>query len=393
MTDSLKECLDLRPMPEEARREVQVYHAQTKDKANRNVGDRYAKAISTNSPLTGTGMQIKTYWDGAEPDQLQSQVVASLNIPNAIYGHNCEHGTSVFAAGVAGLQLLKLWMVRDGVPGKALDLLTTDHISLHGATVTFLLQAKSELDARAAVLKLKDAARILGLNPTGNDSTNESLYVERGGYGLLVYHKTDFSHCVFPDEEAGETAKARARRLVRIEVNLRGQLLRERGWDYLESWRDAYAQGRYEAIFNEMVRGLFKLDLILRHKAPRKEVMHKLTPTESAIVLGYLEGTPVDELPSICDGKTDLARQKLKSKWKKILRKSLRIDITIPWADHQALRHADVDRLLRYPGDYQPGPDTASYSFCAESWPSRLASMKSALKTEMLRQQARRKPV
>lgn len=32
MTDSVKLCLDVRDMPEEARREVEVHHARTQDK-------------------------------------------------------------------------------------------------------------------------------------------------------------------------------------------------------------------------------------------------------------------------------------------------------------------------------------------------------------------------
>lgn len=390
MTDSIKPCLDLRPMPEDARREVQVYHAQTQDKGNRNVGDRYTKAISATSPLTATGMQIKTYWEGDAPHFVQSQIVAALNIPNAIYGHNCEHGTSVFAAGVAGLQLLKIWMARDGVPGKALDLLTTHHVSLHGATVTYLFRTDSEEQARATVLRLKAAAHILGLSPSGSDSTNETFYLHRNGYVVVVYYKTDFSHCKFDDEDSAETLKAQARCIVRIEVYLQGQFLRERGWSPLESWRDAYAEGRYEAIFEELVRGLFKLDVVLRHKAPRQDALRKLTCAELPIVQAYLAGTPADQLPSIKDGKTALARSKLKSKWKKSIRKKLRIDITIPWADHQVLRHADVDRSLRYPGDYHPDARTAASSFCMESWPAKLERIKSTFRAELERQKKAR---
>jgi len=376
MTDSIKPCLNLRPMPEEARREVEMHHAQTQDKRRRNVGDRYTKAIHTTSPLTGTGMELKTYWDDGGPRFLQSQIVAALNIPNAITGHNCEHGTSVFAAGVAGLELLKLWMASDGVPNDALGLLTTEHVSLHGATITYLLPTASEAQARAIVLQLKEAARILGLSPVGNDSTNESFYVYRNGYVLTVYHKSDFSYCAFPNDELAEVLKDRARRIVRIEVRMQGQFLRDRGWEELESWRNAYAENRYEAIFAALVRSLFKLDVVLRHKAPRAEAMEKLTATERTIVRAYLMGTPADGLPSIKEGTTADVRSKIKSKWRKAIRKKLRIDITIPWVEHQALRHADVERLLRYPGDYHPDAKTAAQSFCEESWPTHLARIR-----------------
>ena len=63
------------------------------------------------------------------------------------------------------------------------------------------------------------------------------------------------------------------------------------------------------------------------------------------------------------------ARSKIKSKWKKTIRDKLRIDITIPWEQHQKLHHADMDRLVRYPGDYHPDAVTVAECFCQENWP------------------------
>ena len=128
MTDSVKLCLDLREMPDDARREVEVFHNRTQDKRWKFVSERYSKAIPAVSPMSGTGMELFTYWDGSGDQFLQSQTVTDLNGPNALKGQNGEHGTSVFAAGVAGLYLLKHRMACDGVPGFALDMLTTHHV-------------------------------------------------------------------------------------------------------------------------------------------------------------------------------------------------------------------------------------------------------------------------
>lgn len=395
MTDSVKLCVDLRSMPEEARREVEVFHNRTQDKRWKFVSERYSKPIPAVSPMSGTGMELITYWDGSGDQFLQSQIVASLNLPNALTGHNCEHGTSIFAAGVAGLELFKHRMVCDGVPGAAVDMLTTHHVSLHGATITYLLCCADEKQANANVLKMKAALRILGYVPTGNDSTNETFYIHRNGYVVAVYHKTDFSHCIFPNEELAETLKARARRIIRIEVYMQGSFLRERSWDALESWRHAYAEGRYETIFRELVRGLFHLEtvrkgvilpgVILRHKTPRKEALKYLTDTERAIVFDYLAGTSVDELPAIRDATTP---NKAKSDWKKSILKKLRIDITIPWAEHQALKHAELNHLVRYPGDYHPDAATVDHSVCQENWRVWLGRLKALCRKAIARQSA-----
>ena len=395
MTDSVKPCLDLRTMPKTARCEVEVHHAQTKNKRHHNVGGPYPKPIKVKSPLSGTGMELVTYWDGSGKDFLQSQIVGDMNLPNALTGQNCLHGTSVYAAGVAGLGLIKYQMACDGVPGSALDMLTTKDVTLHGATVTFLLEAETEEQAHATVLQLKTAACILGLAPTGDDSSNVTFYIRRNGFVLTVYQKTDFSHCVFPNDELAETFKARAGRMIRIEVYMQGHYLRKRGWAALESWRFAYAEGRYEAIFREMVRGLFNLEavkrdrispsVILRHKTPRQEAMKHLTATERAIVQAYLAGIPAGNLPSIKNGATTSGRNKIKSKWKRTIGEKLRIDITIPWEQHQDLRHAYLDRLLQYPGDYHPDAATVAYCFCKANWPKLLAHLRSLCQKEVKR--------
>ena len=46
MTDSVKLCLDLREMPDDARREVEVFHNRTQDKRWKFVSERYSKAIA-----------------------------------------------------------------------------------------------------------------------------------------------------------------------------------------------------------------------------------------------------------------------------------------------------------------------------------------------------------
>ena len=388
MTDSLKFCLDLRSMPDEARREVEVHHAQTRNKRHENVGEPYAKPRAAVSPCSGTGMTLITYWEGSGRDFLQSQIVVDSNIPNSTVGHNCQHGTSVFAAGVAGLELVKIMMAREGVPVDALAALNTSHISLHGATITYLLKVATEEEARAIVLHMKSAARILGLSPKGLDSTNETIVIARNGFLLTVYYKTDFSHCAIDDPDLREKLQSQARCIVRIEVYMQGHFLRKRGWEALESWRHAYAEGRYAAIFEEMVRGIFKLGLVLRHKAPRQEALKRLTSTECAIVESYLAGTPADALPSIKNGQTADARSKIKSKWRTLILQKVRIDISIPWKQHQQLHHAELNRTLQYPGDYEPDASDTPYCFCKASWPTLLGHLKMLFEKEVKRQAA-----
>lgn len=69
-----------------------------------------------------------------------------------------------------------------------------------------------------------------------------------------------------------------------------------------------------------------------------------------------------------------------------ILNKELRIDITIPWADHQVLKHAELNRLVRYPGDYHPDGITVEYCVCKENWPKLLECLKALCHKAVARQ-------
>ena len=370
MTDSLKVCLDLRSLPEEARRQVEIHYAQTRNKRHEKVGTPYAKPIAAVSACSGTGMELTTYWEGSGAKFLQSHIVGDINLPNAVAGQNFEHGTSVFAAGRAASELLKIWMVDEGVPADALASLTTNQVSLHGVTITYLLKSEFAEQAQAIVKHMESSARILGLRILRWDSTNETITISGRGFLLTAYCKTDFSHCTIADPELRARLQNQALRIVRIEVYMQGHLLRRKGWSTLDSWRHAYAEGRYAAIFEEMVRGVFKLNVKLRHKAPRREVMDQMTPTGRAILEAYFGGTPADALPSIKEGKTADARSKLKSKWRKLILSKAQIDIAIPWVLHQKLHWLGLNRALQYPGDHEPVASDAPGCFCKVSWPN-----------------------
>ena len=193
---------------------------------------------------------------------------------------------------------------------------------------------------------------------------------------MTAYYKTDFSHCAIADPELRDRLQNQARRIVRIEVYIQGHVLRRKGWSTLESWRHAYAEGRYAAIFEEMVRGVFKLNVKLRHKAPRREVMDQMTPAGRAILDAYFGGTTADALPSIKEGKTADARSKMKSKWRKLILRKAQIDIAIPWVLHQKLHWLGLNRALQYPGDYEPDTSDASSCFCKASWTAWLEHLK-----------------
>lgn len=379
MSDSLKALLKVQSLSKTARARVPFYRADVSDHHRRKVGRPYPKRVPETSPMTGTGMPFLTFWADVGGEQVASELVVDMNIPNALVGHNFVHGTSVYAAGMATLALLKLCLKGHGVPTADLDRLTPDQVSLQGVTVTYLLEFGTEGELAKFVSAAEFTAKTFRIATKTVDSSNLTITVPLRGASTTMYGKTDFSHCAVEDPAVVRSLKAVAARTARIEVYLQGHLLRDRNWDTIASWKEAYSQGRYEAIFNEFVRGPFRCADLLRTKKPRAEALVPLTPGQASALAAYFNGDALDAIPQIADGETAMARSKRKSKLKRALLKKTRIDIGIPWREHQKLDSVYLARTLTYPGDYHPAEDLASHCFCRASWPEWRRKLEAAL--------------
>jgi hypothetical protein len=377
MTDTVHLGLDLQKLPPKARAKVPLRAGQDSDQYREPVSAPYAKLLKTvQSPMTGNGMRYKTYWEETDSQRLATHIDAWINVCNGTVGHNFLHGTSVFAGSIAAMNLLKLSLADAGVPVSALRQIGTHDCELKGVAITYLIECESESAADKLSKWLDRNAEILhSKRREQRASSNVTTYVHHRDYYVASYNKTDFSHGYVPDAAYTEHIKARSRCYVRIEVYLKPALLRDRGWHLIESWRHAYQKGRYEAIFNEFVRGTYRLDENLRHKRPRREVVESLPPTARRLLEGYLSGKNARLFKSIARGTDKTAQNKLRSKWRLLILRTAKVDIDIPWCQHQELRNYELSRVLSYPGDHHPPAEYCGQCFCKASWPTWLSAM------------------
>lgn len=381
MTDSIKTSLSLTKLSPRVRKDIDARICTVSNLWGEQK-ERYTKPSHQRSAMTKT----KTKWivrcvplaDYPELGDIPRQIDADLNIPNSITGHNLEHGTSVFAAGVASLETLRIWMAQSGLPRAELDLLTTADVSLRGTTITYLKVFADRTEGDAFVDAIRITGKVLGIS-TSEDSTNVTVYLFGRDYVVKIYIKTDLSHCKFPDGAPVAGLIDRTSCIVRIEVKLGLRFLRDRYKDQkwnlvaLDSWRDAYAQGVYEQIFNDTVRKLLRLDERLRHKEPREEVYARLTPTEARLLRGYIAGRDPRKFSSVVGSSSPLKR--LSDLRLRILEVA-NTDIDIPWVEHVKLRCFELDDQLYYPDDYHPAADHSPWCFCKANWSKLLAAMR-----------------
>jgi hypothetical protein len=368
MTDSIKTTLNLRKMAPLVRKDIPGRVNNVIDLWGE-CSDRYPKPSTQKSAMaaTQTTWLVQLEKDPLDPElgDVPSHIEADLNIPNAMVGHNLEHGTSVFAAGVAALELLRIWMAQHGLPKDALDLLTTEDVSLSGVTITYLLRFPTPAKAKAIVDAMEKTREIL--NPKGKSikSTNLTVNFKFETFTITAYDKTNLEHCRFPQDAPKAALIEATSCLVRVEVKLGLIYLKKIKMVALESWRDAYEKGVYESIFNNTVRKQFRLEL--RHKAPRQEVYDELTPTENQLLRGYLEGKNPRRFKNVSSSTSPSKRF---SDLRRRILSVAKIDIDIPWVDHVKLRCFELDTVLKYPGNYQPSEAHAPWCFCKENWPN-----------------------
>jgi hypothetical protein len=387
MTDSIKTILSLAKIPESVRMDVpaKICNVCT---PHGEATERYTKPSRQPSALvdTDTKWVVRCAAGTAELEGIlvPASIDANLNIPNAITGQNVVHGTSVFAAGVAALYLQKIWLAEAGISREWLDLLGTDDVKLNGTTITYTFPFTDQEPPGNLVDAMMATAKVLfGKDCLSWHSGNDTVIIPGRDFTIVVYIKSDLSHCEWVDGAPVASITAAAEHIVRIEVKLGLPFLKKRGLTILESWRDAYARGVYEQIFNDTVRKSLRLTgERLRHKAPRPEVFEMLTPTEADVLRGYLAEPPVAPRESKTVVESASPNKRLYELRKPILQKA-RIDIGIPWTEHVKLRCFELEKTLVYPGDFHPSAEHAAWSFCEANWGALLERLKAAYETAL----------
>ena len=377
MTDSIKISLDLHKLMPFVRKNSPAQLCTVCTPWGEITG-RYTKPKTYRSALT----EAKMKWvvrcgreDGSNgPDDLPIQIDADLNIPSAVVGQNIEHGTSVFAAGVAALELLRQWMAQEGLPREQLDLLSVEDVTLNGVTVTYLIPCKSDQEAQQLLEAIAVTGKIINSNAEVWDSTNKTVKLPARNYTVKAYIKTVFDTCAFAKDAPVAGLKSVAGSIIRIEVLFRRDFLKEHGLLDLVRWQTAYEEGLYAKLFDQTVRKALLLHKTkLRHKEPREEVFARLSATEAELLRHYLAGKAVEEFPSVASSTSPSKRR-----WalRRDLLKATDIDIDIPWKDHVRLRCFELYDTLVYHDDYNPSSEHAPWCFCRANWPNLLAELR-----------------
>ena len=381
MTDSIKTTLKLTKIAPLVRMDIDAKVCSVTNPWGE-ITARYTKPSHQKSALTET----KTKWivrcaeDPNHPDLglVPTHIDAEVHVPNSTVGHNLEHGTSVWAAGNAALEQQRIWMARSGLPQVALDLLKPEDVSLQGVTITYIIRCDSREAAEKLVEAINATRKVLSANGKAEDSINLTVKLPFRTFTIKAYIKTLLKHCKFPEGAPVADLVAETSCLVRIEVTLGLPFLKKRGLVELESWRHAYANGVYETIFNETVREGLRLGQ-LRHKAPRDEVINRLTPTEGMLLLGYLDHLDPRDFCRV----NSVSPTKRFSELRLAILRGAKIDIDIPWKEHVKLRCFELDPLLKYPGDYHPSAAHTPWCFCKANWRKLMADFRSRYEAEL----------
>ncbi|RZI43675.1 hypothetical protein EGT07_07870 [Herbaspirillum sp. HC18] len=369
MTDSIKITLNLSKLSPIVRKDIRAKICTVANPWGE-VEEQYTKPSVQRSALSGT----KTKWvvrcstDALCPElgEVPTQIEADLNIPNAVVGHNVVHGTSVFAAGIAALELLRIWLAKQGLPKEELDRLAAEDVSLRGVTLTYLMKCGSSQEAKDLVDAINQTGKVLNPKRKFWDSSNVTVRLPARDYVLETYVKSELKHCKWAADAPIDALLHEMAHVVRIEAKVGLSFLRKRNLVSLVSWRGAYETGLYERLFHETVHKSLRLDGVrLRHKAPREEVYAELSPTEARLLRGYVEGRDPWKFQSIAESRNPGKRR---SELRKSILKVAGVDIDIPWKEHVKLRCFELVNQLRYPGDYRPADSHVLWCFCEENW-------------------------
>lgn len=304
----------------------------------------------------------------------RSIITFSLNVPGDLVGDTPEFGTSVFAMGVAALKIACAQLASLGIPREELDRLTTANVSIQKVVVPYLFKFSSEAETATFSSAVTHRALAVGLN-IRHVSVVARIVEYREQCAL---QKTDGNSAAQQTHEASLVKTTYpSLKLVRIDLELGSEYLNGCGWTLLDSWRNAYAEGRYLTIFNKNVRELFRLNTRYRIQTPSAALFERLSTIAQGMLRNYVERKDPDtcgRFPS--GGKWGRANKKEQKVIREEILNELGIDILIPWAQFRNQPHLLLAHKLGYPGDFQPPPENAHSFFCKDNWPRLLAALR-----------------
>lgn len=318
---------------------------------------------------------------------LPSAVSVSLNVPVERFENQLKYGASVFASGRTGLEAARIVLARAGISKAELDLLNASHISLQRVTIPYIFVFAKQAQADSFMNAFRDQSLLRGINY--RTVPGFRIYEYQGFHGKNVNDANRHEEVlllVTPRPEA---------KCIRIELQLETSYLMSRGWSTLESWRTAYAENRYECIFNEVVRGSLLLDAWVPYSVPSAERMVDMSLLAEGLLRHYLKGgTPASFDRFSCAGSNSKQMKMVRSQRWSILQ-TTGINIGIPWSELSVAIPKTFITTLRYPGDYLPPEAPTSHGFlkatelqdtlcfCKANWQQFLAELRAAYKTQV----------
>lgn len=345
---------------------------------------------------------FETFWSESSGMRLVSHITASQNVPDTVAGCHFEQGTSVFACGRAALELVRIDLAQAGLTKQELDNLTTAHVTLQKVSLPFFIRFddKAQATPKKATRGKIVAPQSLGfqaLDPGSGDLDLKKFKVAMRHYALLLglklshrpgYFPVEFRGCEDDTQENSNALKGSTTRkfdgivlsaecrpsekLVRIDVNLDEGYLQSHGWDSLDSWRTAYAQNRYECIFNDTVQRMFGLDKKEWDLSKPSEEIYSGSSgrREDTLLREYIAGR--NPIASSCFTfeacRSDTKKKAAVKKYRISILDRTGIDIKNPWSKEQHRLRNFLIPQLRYPGDFQPNAERMLALFCKENW-------------------------
>lgn len=399
MTDSIKSILNLSALPKAMLDHVPVVcTGRFKPRAPDSLTPFHSWQ-TVPSPLTRNGMRFKVVTDA---DFVPIALIGDFNIPNATVGQNAELGHSCFAAHLIGLGCFKTFLAKHGVPRDGLDLLSVEDMQASSVTITYLVPVPEGRDAQSILgeighrfeqffplIKPKNDSKAKTKKSQYGGSTvgskgSRTAYLRQRGFSIRAYSSPIETIEGDAKDPVHQDRIAFVRNVVRIELTLTVEKLRKHQLVPAAAWSAAHAHGVYENLFNEYVRnhGL-RLHERLRTDKPKETDLAKLSDANRHIVEGYLAGKDPADCELLKRPLSKLAAQKAKSAAARAIFKLLRIDISIPWAEHRKLGNTWMDKVIVYSGDHHPPAERVPTSFCQANLPALQAQLQVELERQL----------
>ena len=378
MSDSITILFQAAGLTREQMAEEEIpFNVRTSSNQHGEIHGRHPEAWYAKSPLTGAGYKVTPVFDeDIDKPILVTAYLVEINLPACTVRNNVLIQNLVWTACKFAKLFLQYVLLTQGCSSRGVQRISLDAATIQKVTLTYLFPCDTHADALVlndqfyyhadAVLNehlTKGKGKKVFRVGNGSDST---VYCKHRDHEISSYVKSGKTTKAFDsiDSQNAAAIYAVGSTFLRVESTLNKNYLKTSVLEKPSAWKTTKDGANPHSVGIVLVREQLRLDDKLRAVLPKPSYIQNLSKNDQDVLNWHLQGKDARQHPLISGSQQ--ARTQFSLAKNRIF-KTLRIDISIPWAIQSKQVSQQLANVLQFNGQYRPPQHLDQFCFCLKT--------------------------